>query len=213
MNIYIIRHGETNANKDHRLQGIINEPLNDYGRKLALLTGSNMKDIKFDICFSSPLDRALDTAKIVLKESGNKDCQIITDTRIQEINMGSWEGKVFMPPNNEIPVWKILLFHKNPFLIGRFRSGESIKDVIKRTSGFLEELYTKEYDNVLVSTHGCAMRAMLNSFYKNRFNFWQEGVPYNCAVNIIEVNNGVPKLVEKDKIYYDASLIKDNYKK
>ena len=82
MKIYVIRHGETNANKEGVLQGSSDWPLNENGIKLAKLTGQNMKDIKFDICYSSPLIRAKDTAKYVLGESGN-NTEIIFDDRLK----------------------------------------------------------------------------------------------------------------------------------
>ena len=211
MKIYIIRHGETNANKTGLLQGISNHPLNESGIELAKITGEKMKDIHFDICYSSPLDRAMETAHLVLENSNNKQCEIITDDRIKEINMGIYEGKKIRPVGEEIPFIVLLLFKVNPFILYKFKDGERIKDVCKRTQAFLKELSKKDYENVLVSTHGCALRAMLNMFYDNKWNFWQGMVPYNCAVNIIEVKDGKMELVEKDKVYYDKSLCVDRY--
>ena len=210
MKIYVIRHGETDANKNAVLQGSSNWPLNDYGIKLAEITGQNMKDIKFDACFSSPLDRAKQTAEIVLKNSKN-NIEIQFDDRLKEINMGIYEGKKFKPDELEVPIIKILLFKYNAFLCGRFKDGETAKEVCKRTQEFLIELSKKNYKNVLVSTHGCATRAMLNMLYKNKFDFWQGRVPYNCAVNIIDVTNGKIELVEKDKLYYGDEYIVDRY--
>lgn len=211
MKIYVIRHGETNANKNGVLQGCSNWPLNEDGIKLAKITGSNMKDIKFDACFSSPLDRAMQTAKLVLENSENNiDIQI--DERIKEFNMGIYEGKKITKQELEVPLLKILTFKFNPFFCTRFKEGETIKELCKRTQEFLNELKDKDYNNVLVSTHGCAMRAMLNKLYSNSFDFWQGVVPYNCAVNIIEVKNGKMQLIEKDKIYYDSKYIVDRYK-
>ena len=117
MKIYVIRHGETDANKNGVLQGSSNWPLNDSGIKLAILTGQKMKDIKVDICYSSPLDRALQTASIILKESKN-NTKIEIDERISEINMGNYEGKKFRPGENEVPIIKVLLFKLNAFLVG-----------------------------------------------------------------------------------------------
>lgn len=211
MNIYVIRHGETDANKNHLLQGTIDWPLNDYGIELAEITGKNMKGIKFDACFSSPLKRAKQTAEIVLKNSDN-NIDIQYDDRIKEINMGIYEGKCFSPDNLQVPITLILLFKWNAFFCGRFKGGETAREVCKRTQDFLKELSTKNYENVLVSTHGCATRAMLNMLYDNKFSFWQNGVPYNCAVNIIEVKNRKMKLIEKDKVYYDSKYIIDRYK-
>lgn len=212
MKIYVIRHGETDANKNAVFQGITNWPLNEYGIQLAEITGTNMKGIKFDACFSSSLDRAKQTAEIVLKNSGNSDVSIQIDDRIIEFNAGIYEGKKFKPSELEIPIIKILLFKWNAFLAGRFKGGETARELCKRTQEFLKELATKNYECVLVSTHGCAMRAMLNMLYENKFDFWQGRVPYNCAVNIIDVQDGKMKLIEKDKVFYDDKYIVDRYK-
>ena len=211
MKIYVIRHGETDANKNGVLQGSLDWPLNDYGIKLAKITGQNMKGITFDACYSSPLIRAKQTAEIVLKESGN-NIDIQFDDRLKELNMGIYEGKKIKPKELEVPLVKILLFKYNAFLCGRFKGGENVKEVCKRTQEFLKELATKNYENVLVSMHGCSLRAMLNMLYKNKINFWQGNVPYNCAVNIIEVKNGKMQLIEKDKLYYGSEYIIDRYK-
>ncbi len=210
MKIYIIRHGETDANKMAIMQGVLDWPLNDYGIKLAKITGKNMKDIKFDACFSSPLIRAKQTAEIVLEHSDN-NVEIQYDDRIKELNMGTFEGKKARPGELEVPVIRSTLFRWNPFFCGTFPEGENAFELCARTKDFLKELSKKEYNNVLVSTHGGATRAMLNMFYINKLSFWQEHVPYNCAVNIVEVENGKMELIEKDKIYYDEKYIVDRY--
>lgn len=210
MKIYIIRHGETDANKNAVLQGSSNWPLNEFGIKLAEMTGENMKGIKFDACFSSPLDRARQTAEIILQKTNN-NCEICFDDRIKELNMGIYEGKKFKPDELEVPIIKILLFKYNAFLCGRFKGGENARELCDRTQDFLKELSKKDYENVLVSTHGCAMRAMLNMLYKRKWSFWQGGVPFNCAVNIVEVKDGKMELIEKDKIYYDEKYKIDRY--
>ena len=53
MLIYVVRHGETYANVDGRMQGWTNDPLNENGRKLAEITGKGMQNISFDYCISS----------------------------------------------------------------------------------------------------------------------------------------------------------------
>lgn len=211
MKIYVIRHGETDANKNGVLQGSSNWPLNEDGIKLAKITGENMKGIKFDACFSSPLDRAKSTAELVLKYSEN-NIDIQYDDRLKELDMGIYEGKKIKPDELEVPLIKILLFKWNAFLCGRFKGGENVQELCARTQNFLKELSKKNYENVLVSTHGCALRAMLNMLYKNKFSYWQGHVPYNCSVSILEANDGKIELIESDKVYYDSKYIVDRYK-
>ena len=212
MKIYVIRHGETNANKNGVLQGISDWPLNEDGIKLAEITGENMKGIKFDACFSSPLDRAKQTAKLVLDNSGNKNVDIQIDDRLIEMDMGIYEGKSIKPDNLEVPVAKILLYKLNPFISGRFKNGESASECCKRTQSFLYELAKKDYECVLVSTHGAALRAMLHKLYKNRLSYWQGIVPLNCSVSIIDVKDNKLTLLEMDKTYYPDEYKIDRYK-
>lgn len=213
MKIYVIRHGETDANRANVIQGRLDIPLNDNGVKLARITGENLKGTTFDVCYSSPLIRARNTSEIVLSYSGNGKTPIIYDDRLKEFDGGTWEGKSIRLKDRQLPIVQVELFKWDPIFAGRLGNGETCKEVIKRTSDFLKELSKKNYKNVLVSTHGFATRAMLNMFYKNKLDFWQGNVPLNCAVNIIEVKDGKMKLVEKDKLYYDKSLAVDIFKK
>ena len=57
MKLYIIRHGETSWNVQRRLQGASDTDLNENGITLAKRTGEALKEIPFDLCFTSPLKR------------------------------------------------------------------------------------------------------------------------------------------------------------
>jgi broad specificity phosphatase PhoE len=206
MLIYVVRHGETNANVNGYLQGWSNDPLNENGIKLAVITGQGMKGIKFDCCISSPLIRAKETAEIILRESGN-DISITFDDRIKEINFGDYELKSTKSP-------EFGLFFTDPFNCPQFPNGENVQMVMKRTQNFLSELIQRDDDeSYLIVTHGCALRAMLNYLYADSSDYWHGHVPYNCCVSIIEVRNGNALLVADDKVYYDEGLIVDRYSK
>lgn len=205
MRIYIVRHGETEANKNGYLQGWTDVPLNENGRIIAELTGRGIKGIRFDHCISSPLIRAKETAEILLRESGNS-VSISFDDRIKEMNFGSLEGM-------SVRDGKLIQFLKEPIIDYKFPDGESFQEVMKRTQEFLKELIAKDDGKTyLVSTHGCALRAMLNFLYEDKDDYWHGHVPYNCCVNIIEVKNGTAKLIADDIIYYDPALAIDRYK-
>ena len=90
MRLYIIRHGETEWNKEKRMQGQRDIMLDQEGIRLAALTGKGMQDVPIDIAISSPLLRAKQTAQLVL---ANRAVPIITDERIQEMSFGDWEGE------------------------------------------------------------------------------------------------------------------------
>ena len=205
MFIYIVRHGETDLNAKGIMQGWADEPLNESGIDLAEMTGSGMKDIRFDACISSPLSRARHTAGIILGKSGNGNVAIETDDRIREINFGDEER---MPLDRE----KRGKFFSDPFRFEGFPGGENISQLCERTQGFLKELMRRDDDKIyLISTHGCALRAMLNFLYADPDDFWHKHVPYNCVVNIVEAHGGSGKLIADDKIYYDKKYCVDRY--
>ena len=206
MRIYFVRHGETDANKKGYAQGWTDAPLNKNGEILAGITGQGMKGVRFDCCISSPLIRARETAKIILRESDNS-VPVSFDDRIKEMNFGRFEG-------TSIRDEKVIGFLKKPVFDYRFPDGESIADVMKRTQEFLKELIAKDEDKTyLVSTHGCALRAMLNFLYEDPDDYWHGHVPYNCCVNIIDVKDGTATLIGDDIIYYDREMAIDLYSK
>ena len=208
MLIYIIRHGETQANKDGLLQGWLDTDLNAYGIDLAVQTGQALKHIKFDVVFTSPLIRAVHTAQLLIENNENS-APIVVEERIKEVNMGSWQG---MPiKSEEISQEECALFFKDPWKFKGFPGGETIPALCERTQDFLRELATKEYGNVLVSTHGGALRAMLNCLYEDKEDFWHGHPAYNCAVNVVSVENGKMELIADDAIYYDRELCVDRY--
>ena len=208
MLIYLIRHGETRLNASGTLQGWMDVPLNENGIELARITGRNMRPIHFDRCISSPLIRALDTAKIVLESSGNADVPIEIDERIKEISCGDLEGKPMSAMGKDTA-----LFFKDPENFPGFPGGESLTDVCRRTAQFLNDLTARDDGlTYLVAIHGCALRALLNPLYDDPSNFWHSKIPYNCVVNVIESVGGRPKLIVDDKLYYDESLAVNHYK-
>ncbi len=211
MLIYIVRHGETNSNDEGRLQGWSNDHLNDNGVKLALITGQRMQNVKFDACISSPLNRARETAEIILRESNN-NIEIEYDNRIKEINMGDWEHKKIRPGECEIDEEALKKFFYNPLTFPGCPNGENTEQVCNRTQEFLKELVSRDDNKTyLVVTHGCALRAMLNYLYDNPNDFWQGHIPYNVSVSIVEGLGGEAKIIEHDKIYYDKSDAEDKY--
>ena len=208
MKIYIIRHGETALNSKGLLQGRIDEPLNKSGRDLAKITGSALKGVRFDRCVSSPLYRAKETAEIILRESGN-DIPVQTDDRLLEISFGNLEGKTLEELGEESTV-----FYTDPFQFSGFPEGESIRDVCRRTQAFLKELVASDDGKTyLISTHGTAMRGMINYLLEDPSDYWLSHVPYNCSFTIVEAEGGKARVTDIDKVYYGSDLIVDYYRK
>lgn len=213
MRIYIVRHGETEANRQGVFQGQTDSQLLESGFDLARQVGRALADVRFDVVFSSPLSRAWNTARTVLDASGNAEAPLVREDRLIEISMGSYEGKRFRPGEREVDAEACRLFFEDPFTFAGFPEGEDAAAVCARTQAFLAELAAQPWENVLLSTHGFALRAMLNRLYPDPSDFWQGHVPYNCSVSIVDAHEGRMQLVASDKIYYDPALCVDRYAK
>lgn len=204
MKMYIIRHGQTPWNARKCLQGRSDVDLNENGIYLAELTGKALRDVTFDMAFTSPLIRAKHTAQCIL--AGRK-VPIIEDERLIEISFGIYEGCCYAEENRQVPQQWIENFFHAPQDYVAAPGGESLDDVEKRTRNFMEDICSRKElqdKTILVSTHGCALRGLLNSIREsNREDYWHGGASKNCAVSIVTCNRGEkPVLVEENHIYY-----------
>lgn len=204
MKMYIIRHGQTPWNARKCLQGRSDVDLNENGIYLAELTGKALRDVTFDMAFTSPLIRAKHTAQCIL---AGREVPIIEDERLIEISFGIYEGCCYAEENRQVPQQWIENFFHAPQDYVAAPGGESLDDVEKRTRDFMEDICSRKElqdKTILVSTHGCALRGLLNSIREsNREDYWHGGVSKNCAVSIVACNRGEkPVLVEENHIYY-----------
>ena len=201
MKLYIIRHGQTDWNRARLLQGRTDIPLNEWGRRVAQLTREGLKEVAFDVAFTSPLIRARKTAELILED---KNIPIIDDDRLIEVNFGSYEGKSFQLDDENLQN-----FFSKPEAYYSVDGSESIESVIERTGKFLSELYKKqEYQNstILVSTHGAALCGLLCNIKKwEKADFWKGGLHKNCGFSIVEVTDGIPKIIEEAIVAYDET--------
>ena len=204
MDIYVIRHGETDWNAQRKLQGQEDIPLNEKGRRLAAVTAEAMKDIPFAAAYSSPLIRAMETARMIL---GDRDISIVQDARLMEIGFGIFEGEEMKRENPRLQGNGFMNFFTAPDQYIAPEGGETFQQVCDRTTQFLKELAAREDlegKNVLVASHGAAIKGMLSILYPSEIkDFWHGGVHKNCAVSLIRVCGGQMTLVEDGKIYYE----------
>lgn len=178
--LYIMRHGKTDWNALHKLQGRTDIPLNDEGRAMAKDAAKEYANVHFDICFCSPLVRAKETAEILLKD---RDVPVIYDDRLVEMCFGIYEGieNSFSIPDCPVNV----IFQAPENYKGGLEGAESFEQLFARTGEFLKELVDpllSEGKDVLIVGHG----AMNSSIVCQRKNLpisqlWSEGIP-NCKL-------------------------------
>lgn len=149
MNLYVVRHGETIWNKEKRVQGITDMPLTDKGMADSKKLIPIIRKLNIDIVISSPLKRAIDTAKILVESK----LPINTDDRIKERDWGLNEG-ANIDDVDKIDCWDVILNTK-------VQNIECIQDFMYRVSDFLEDLKCRYKDkNVLIVTHSAVSRVI-----------------------------------------------------
>lgn len=153
--LYVIRHGETDWNIQARMQGHTDIPLNTTGQKQAQIAAKELKNLHFDLIISSPLSRAIDTAKYI---NASKNTQIITDERIIERSFGDLEGKtnsIFSELGFSIQ--ELLDYSTN---YDKYNI-ETVKDLFTRIELFINDIKEK-YPNktILISTHNGIAQVM-----------------------------------------------------
>lgn len=210
MRLYIVRHGETDWNRIHRVQGRTDIPLNDYGRHLARETAEGMKDIRIDLGYTSPLLRAKETAQIIL---GDRDVPLYEDSRIEELSFGSYEGMRTAGGEKDAQSEAFNRFFTDTANYIPPRDAETVPQLYERTGDFLAEICAREDlrdKSVLVSTHGAAMTALLNRIRGNLSvsEFWRDEVPPNCSVTEVEIRDAKPRIIREGVIYYKEKVKK-----
>ena len=173
--IYIIRHGQTELNNKKALQGRSDHPLNDTGIQQAQEAAAMLQGIKFDAVYSSPLIRAVQTAKILAPE-----LEPIIDERLIEMDYGPYEGMDLQNLAPEVITFFSDFIH-NPAPDGM----EQLSSVVERAGLFIQE-HGRTEGNILISTHAIAMKGILEYLTpESRGGYWNKYVG-NCEVYITE---------------------------
>ena len=158
MPIYYTRHGETEWNSRHLIQGRIDIPLSEKGIAQAEKLKETLKDIPIDLAYTSPLERAYQTASIALGERKNI---LKKEDRLLEMNYGIFDGQPH--DNPELEKQRGLFAHRYP-------NGESYLDVAERVYSFLDELKEKSRDkNILIVAH-LGISRIVNSYFHDMEN-------------------------------------------
>ncbi len=177
--LYIMRHGKTDWNAKHKLQGRTDIPLNDEGRRMAAKAGRQYADIHFDICYSSPLVRARETAEIFMQ---GRDVPVYTDDRLIEMGFGIYEG---IENSFKIKDCPINMLFKKPQEYVPVEGGESFEELFARTGDFIDSVVmpqVNEGKDILIVGHGAMNCSIIAKFRGTSLdNFW-DGMTDNCQV-------------------------------
>lgn len=153
MELYIVRHGQTDINIENRINGLNESELNQKGIEQAEDARNEMENIDYDLMICSPLIRTKQTAELI----NAKNKEIIFDRRIVERDAGEFTEKSIdlIDPDDW---WN--LNHKEDY-----HDAEKIEDMIKRVYEFLDEIKETHKDrNIILVTHGGTSKIIQSYF-------------------------------------------------
>ena len=183
--LYLIRHGETPANRNHLLQGVSDGPLTDNGRSQIEMLGRHLATFQIDKIISSDLTRAYQTAKAIAK---HHNLEVEVNPVVREWNCGVWDGRT----QREF----LAMVDKLEGGISSFEpeGGERMSQVHQRACDFLEKTLSEDQGKTIaVCSHGDFIRMMMScmldihpnqaslfffdnasySLFENNENHWQ----------------------------------------
>ncbi|MBN1288139.1 MAG: histidine phosphatase family protein [Actinobacteria bacterium] len=126
--LFLIRHGQTDLNRDRRFRGYTPAPLNEQGRLEAKRAGELLKDSGLEIIYTSPMARAVETAGII---SGVTGCRVETDESFTDIDYGDWQGLTVEQVIEKYGTGPLQSWKERPGEF-RFPNGDSVEEIRKR---------------------------------------------------------------------------------
>lgn len=188
--VYLIRHAETTWNAEGRLQGTLNAPLSARGRLQVERIVEAMRPVALAAVYSSPLERALDTARPLAEAH---DLRVRPVEGLREMNQGEWEGRLFEEAAAEASARgrddqgaRLAVVRDSPAQ-SRLPGCESMEDVQRRAVAALADIAAGHPgETVAVVAHGgvnkCVLLAALGAPLGSHWRIRQQ----NGCVNVIE---------------------------
>ncbi|WP_336282957.1 2,3-diphosphoglycerate-dependent phosphoglycerate mutase GpmB [Cronobacter dublinensis] len=159
LQVYLVRHGETQWNAERRIQGQSDSPLTEKGEHQAMQVAQRAKALGITHIISSDLGRTRRTAEIIAQGCG---CDVILDARLRELDMGILERRHLDTLTDEEEGWRRQLVNGTPD--GRIPQGESMQEVSNRMHGALNAcLELPEGSRPLLVSHGMALGCLVST--------------------------------------------------
>jgi alpha-ribazole phosphatase len=155
--IWLVRHGQTQLNKERRYQGAVESPLTLYGRLQTEALARRLRRTPFTVAIASPSERARLTAEAIVAGRG---VPLLSDARWAETRHGRWEGLTYAQARERFPE-EVSRRFADP-LSGRAQGGESLAEVQDRVlDAWAELLRERPGGRILVVTHATPIQLVL----------------------------------------------------
>lgn len=162
--IILVRHGETDLNKSHRLMNWSHDvgTLTDQGQKEAAIVGNKLKEYRIDAMYASDLRRTRETAAII---ATHVSLTPVLTPSLRERNLGIFGDHTFDELNAKWPD-KVAKFLDHSDQEWNGLEGESLRDVQTRFDVFLTDLHARHHDqSILLVTHSGFLYIVLRDYF------------------------------------------------
>lgn len=182
--VHLIRHGETDWNREKRAQGQQESVLTTTGRQQAAELRTRLADTRFDAVYCSSSVRARETADILFAESG---LTIHVCERLREIRMGAWEGRLYDEIKRSDPQQFHAFWHQPDQF--ELPGAETYADVQQRALQRLDEILANEMAReIAIVSHGVLIKTLLCAIERRPLaKLWDAPSMHNCARSIIDI--------------------------
>lgn len=182
LEILLIRHGQTDWNRDRRIMGRLPIPLNASGRRETGILSRSLRGIELHAIYTSPLKRAIETAQLLARGRGIK---VVRAPEVAEIDYGYWVGKTFDEVSGEKDYF---VYHTEPAR-AQAPGGERMSDVYRRTGRFIERLRVRHRKGrIAVISHADVIKAILVRYLKLHLNDLLRIRIDNCSLSSLWFN-------------------------
>lgn len=181
--IYLVRHGETEFNRERRLQGHVDSPLTEVGLRQARAVADLLADMTAGESgwrlVTSPLGRARRTAEIIAERLG---LAVEEDRRLIELSWGSWDGRLRSELEAEYPQ----AFGRTGWAFDA-PTGESYQTVAERLTDWLSGLPPEPERRIIAVTHGVAGRVLRGVYGRlDRDETVTQDVPQDAVYRLVD---------------------------
>lgn len=184
--LILIRHGETDWNVQGRWQGHTDIPLNQNGHEQSRQLANDLKNDHIDAIYTSDLQRARQTARLLSEEKG---VAIQVDPRLREINLGVWEG--LTRPEIEENYLKELEERRIDQFNVAAPEGETGAQVQKRSLAAIGDIMSRHpTGSVAIIAHGYTLAVLRAHFTGVPFERVRELIPANGEIIELDVRDG-----------------------
>ena len=184
--LLLVRHGETDWNRDQRFQGHADPPLNETGREQARALANELAAERIDAIYTSDLARARETAELIAERAG---VPFVLEPQLREIDVGEWQGLTRPEIEERFPEG-MRNWHERGH---GWESGETYEQLAERVLAALERIVRRHPgERVVVVGHGGTIRAIRAHVDESTVVEHRRVLPpaSNCEVFRIGAENG-----------------------